>query len=98
MKNPLEVFEDKLDKPVIERFEIWLESLEEETDNVDKEVVGLFRGATALTKKKAIEKAKEKGVKTVAHKIEALLAVDIMNQSIYARNALAKEIERGKLS
>jgi hypothetical protein len=97
MTNPLEVFEDKLDKPVLERFELWLESLEEETDKADKEIVGLFRGATTLTKKKAIEKAKEKGLDGIAHKVEAILAVDIMNQSIYARSALANEFEKGKL-
>lgn len=96
MTNPREVLKEAPDKTLLERFKDWLSDFEGVTENTDHELVGLFRGSTAVTKGKAHEDAVLAERKEVVHKIDALIAVDIRNTSVIARNALADEIERSK--
>lgn len=90
---PQEIFDESLNKSALERFNNWL--LERDSDKEDAHgvIADLLKGTTTRTKERLAAELRESETdKQIIHIVEALIAADYMNQSIFARKTLANEI------
>lgn len=91
---PQEIFDESLNKSALERFNNWLLLEKGDKKDAHKVIADLLKGTTMRAKERLVDELKESDTdKQIVYIVEALIAVDVMNQSIFARKALANAIK-----